>query len=259
MGERLSDKQEKFGFSRSTLRLWGIILLALGIMSKGILQTRVLGVSTGTSEQLMQVLDQSGGMAAAATALVLEAMESCAVPVFAVLLLEGFQKTKSFRNYFLRIGAVALISEIPYNYAISARFWEPSSRNPVFGLLICLIALYLYRYYAGMEPAKVLTKILVGTAAILWALMFRVEYGVMMVIVVTVLWCFRNRPALRYFLGAAAAVCCCVGNPLVMFAPFGFLLVHFYNGEEGITNRTLQYALYPLLLVLSGAAGFLLF
>lgn len=258
MGERLSYRQESTGMNRNTLRLWGLIFLALGMMSRGILQTRVLGVGAG-SEQLLKVLDLSGGMTAAAVALALEALESCAVPIFAVLLIDGFQKTHSFRNYLLRLLALAAVSEIPYNFAASGKIWDSMSRNPVFSLVLCLIALYLYRYYAGTGIKGLTIKTAVFAAAILWAVIFRVQYGVSMLVVVTTLWAFRQRRTLRNFLGAAAAICCCVGNPLYMFSPFGFLLAHHYNGEEGMSVKQLHYALYPVMLVLIGVAGTLLF
>lgn len=258
MEERLAIHRSG-GMNRNTLRLWGLILMALGLLSRGILQTRVLGIGSGSTEQLMQTLELSGGMTAAATALALEAVESCAVPIFAVLLIDGFNRTKRFRNYFLRVLAVAVVSEIPYNIAVSAALWDPSSRNPVFALVLSMIALYLYQYYQGLEPMKLLIKTAVFAAAVLWSVMLRVKFGVTMLVVVTVLWGFRGRKTLRNFLGAAAAICCCVGNPLYMFSPFGFLLAHFYNGEEGASVPKLQYALYPLLLVLVGAVGSLLF
>lgn len=259
MGERLSDKREKTGMNRNTLRLWGIILCALGLLSRGILQTRVLGVGANSGQQLLEVLELSGGMAAAAVALVLEAMESCAVPIFAVLLVEGFEKTRSFRKYFLRMLGVALVSEIPYNFAIGGVLWDTSSRNPVFGMVLALVMLYLFRYYGGVTVKAVGIKVAVALAAGLWAVMFRVKFGISLLLIVAVLWAFRGRRTMRYLLAAAAAICCCVGNPLYMFSPFGFLLAHFYNGEEGFSVRRVQYALYPLLLILIGAAGFLLF
>lgn len=258
MPKSLSSRQEPFGINRNLLLLYGLVILALGMMSRGILQTRVLGVGAG-SRQLLAALDISGGMTAAAVALALEALESCAVPIFAVLLIDGFQKTGSFRNYLLRVLGLALVSEIPFNFAASAKFWNPTSRNPVFSLALSLVALYLYRCYEGFSVKNIAVKTAVFAAAVLWAAMLRVQYGIIMLIVVSTLWAFRERPALRNFLGAAAAICCCVGSPLYMFSPFGFLLAHYYNGQKGMSAGKLHYAFYPLMLVLVGAAGTLLF
>lgn len=259
MGERLADRREKGGMNRNTLRMLGILLLALGLFGRGILQNRVLGMQSGGTGQLLELLDQSGGMAAATVALVLEAVESCAVPIFAVLTVDGFQRTGSFRKYLLRVLAMAAVSEIPYNFALTGRLWDTASRNPAFGLVLALAMLYLFQNYEGTSAKNVAIKIAVGGAALLWAVLFQVKFGVMMLLVVGVLWIFRRRHTLSYLMAAAAAISCCVGNPLYMFAPFGFLLVHFYNGEEGNTNRVMQYGVYPLLLVLVGLAGVLLF
>lgn len=259
MAERLSSRREKTGIDRSTLHLCGVILLALGMLSRGVLQNRLLGVTTGSSQQLLEILDMSGGMTAAAVALALEALESCAVPIFATLLLDGFLRTGSFRKYLLRVLAVAAVSEVPYNLLISGKLWDVSSRNPVFASVLVLIMLYLYHTYEERTFRNGSIKLFVTVAALLWAVIFRVQYGVSLLVVVCVLWTFRDRKALKNFLGAAAAICCCIGNPLYMFSPFGFLIAHGYNGEQGNPNRMLRYALYPLLLVLVYAVGLLLF
>lgn len=259
MEKKISQSSGKKGFKRSGLRLFGMILIALGLMGRGILENRVLGVSFGTNEQLLEALNMSGGMTAAAAALVMEALESCAVPIFAVLTIDGFVKTSDFKSYLFRVLALALVSEIPYNYAVSVKLIDAGSRNPVFALVLSLVMLYLYRYYEGTSFTKILAKTAVGLAALIWALIFNVKFGVLMLLIVDVLWAFRDRPALKNFLGAAVAVCCCVGNPLYMFAPFGFLAAHYYNGEEGFAIRKIQYATYPILLLAVGFAGYLLF
>lgn len=259
MSGRKSRKKKEPGINRSTLWLMGIVLLALGLLGRGIIQTRVLGVGSGSNEDLLAALNMSGGMTAGGVALVLEALEVCAVPVFAVLTVDGFQKTGHFRNYMLRVLGLAFLCELPYNFAVSARVWDPTSKNPVFSLVLALIVLYFYRQYQGFGAAKILIKIVVAAAALFWAMAFQVRFGAIMVIVVTVLWTFRERSSLRSMLGAAVCVCCCVTNPLYMFAPFGFLAAHLYNEEKGMIGRGMQYAAYPVLLMMVSAAGYLMF
>lgn len=259
MPGRKKKKRKEAGIGRSTLWLLGMVLLALGLLGRGIIQTRVLGVGSGSNDDLLAVLNMSGGMTAAGTALVLEALEVCAVPVFAVLTLDGFQKTGSFRNYLLRVLGLAFVCEIPYNFAISAKVWDPGTKNPVFSLVLALIVLYFYRQYQGFDAVKVLIRILVTAAALFWAMAFAVRFGAVMIIVTAVLWIFRDRSSLRSMLGASACVCCCVANPLYMFAPFGFLAAHLYNEEKGIIGKGMQYAAYPVLLLMIGAAGYLMF
>ena len=115
-------KKKNFGLNRSTVTMIGLLLLALGAMGRGIIRTRFLGMGLVDSNQLLEILNASGGMQAAAAALALEGLESCAAPIFAVLLIDGFRKTSNWGRYFLRVLGVAVISEIPYNYVFSGKY-----------------------------------------------------------------------------------------------------------------------------------------
>lgn len=212
-------------------------------------------MGAANSDQLLEVLNASGGMQAAAAALVFEGLESCAAPIFAVLLIDGFQKSSNVPKYILRVLGVAILSEIPYNYVFSGKLLDMTSRNPVWAMVLCLLMLYLFRQYEGKQAGKLLIKLAVAAAAILWSLLFRVQFGPIMLLLVMALWALRNRLSLRLCFGAAVAVCCCVVNPLYMFSPFGFLIAHFYNEEKGFFARPIQYLIYPFMLVMVGLAG----
>lgn len=251
-------RKTKYGLDRNLMTLIGLLLLALGAMGRGIIQTRFLGMGSVNSDQLLEILSASGGMQAAAAALVFEGLESCAAPIFAVLLVDGFRKSSDPQKYILRVLGVAILSEIPYNYVFSGKFLDMTSRNPVWAMVLGLLMLYLFNQYRGRQFSRCLIKLAVAAAAILWTLLFRVQFGPIMLLLVMVLWIMRDRPTLRLCLGAAVAVCCCVMNPLYMFSPFGFLIAHFYNEKKGFFIRPVQYLMYPLMLVLVGLAGFIM-
>lgn len=259
MSERLSTYRPA-GMDRGALRLWGIIIVAAGMLGRGILQNRVLGMGTVTSAELLELMQASGAaMNAATAALVLQAMESMAVPIFVLLTLDGFRHTASVKNYLLRVGGVAVLSELPYHFALGDSILG-GSRNPVFGLVLVLVMLYLFRSFAGTGVKHVLIQAAVFAAAWFWAAMLGVEYGRSMVVIAGVLWGFRKRHTMAMLMACAAALTCTAGNPLFLFAPFGLLIGHFYNGEPGKeTSRVFQYLLYPILLTLIGLAGTLLF
>lgn len=259
MEERLEPRRAS-GLDRNRLRLFGLIIAALGMLGRGILQNRVLGMASGTGD-LAQLLDSSShAMNAATAAIVLWAVEGTAVPIFAVLTVDGFQRTSSVKNYLLRLLLLAVVSEVPYHFALTGRWINPSPRNPVFALALGVMMLYLLQNYDGNTVKNVLIRLLVLAAACLWAGILQVEYGVATVLMMFLLWQLRQRHTMAYLAASAAALVCTVGNPLFLFAPFGFLLAHFYNGEEGNTvPRPLQYGLYPVMLLLVGAAGALMF
>ena len=258
MEERLSPYRPS-GLSRNSLRLLGLAIAALGILGRGILQNRVMGQASGTD--LSQLLEASPeAMNAATAAIVLWAIEGAAVPIFSVLTVSGFSRTFSVNNYLLRLLLLALVSQVPYHLALTGVPFRLFPLNPVFGLALVVAMLYLLRYYGAPSVKNGFIRILVLLAAMMWAGMGRVEYGIPMVLVSFFLWTLRDRHTMAYFAAAAAALLCTVGNPLFLFAPLGLLLTHFYNGEPGRESpRLLRYALYPVILLLTALAGWLLF
>lgn len=249
--ERLGDTRSG-GLNSGKLRVWGLVFAAAGIVGRSILQNRLLGIGTISGQQLLQIMDSGNAMLIATLALLLEAVETCAVPIFSLLLMEGFRHTSNFKSYFFRVAGTAVLSELPYNLAIGGSLLDTDSRNPVFGLVLGLALLYFYRRYAGGSPQSVLIKVLVTVAALLWAMMLKIEYGVCMVAVICVLWAFRRNSLYRNFAGATAAILCSLISPLFLAAPMGFLVVHFYNGEKADGNRLVKYLVYPVLLLIIG-------
>lgn len=258
--ERLAYRQEpRNGMSRSHLRLWGLLFAGLGITGKAIIQNRLLGMGSISSAELLQaMMDSQGVMVLATLALVLQAVEVCALPVFCCLLVEGVEHTRNLGLYFLRVLGVAVLSELPYNLAMSGSLWDLSSRNPVFGLALALGMLLLCKQYAGKNFSRRALRVLIAVAAILWPMILNVQDGTCTVILVLVLWLSRNRKQMRTFLGCGAAAMCSLLSPYYLAAPMGFLVVHFYRGHRSEENKAVNYLAYPALLLAAGLAGNLL-
>ena len=257
--ERLSTERPS-GLSGNMLRVWGILFLLAGIVSRGILQTRLLGVGSSTNQQLLELMQKDpNAMAITTAALVMQAIECCAVPIFAFLLVEGFCHTKDWKKYALRISGVALLSELPYNLVASSQVLDMSSRNPVFGLLLGMVVLYFFRRYEEKGTKNTMVKLCVVVAAILWAEMLRVEHGTLIMVSVSVLWLLRNKTNLRALGGAVAGMVCVVFSPFYLATAMGFLPIHLYNGEQGNGNRWVNYLVYPVLLLIVGVLGILVF
>ena len=257
--ERLRTEQPK-GLSRSGLRKWGMLLVILGIFGRSVLQTRYLGITQITGEQLLAVMEASpGAMVAATVAIVMQFVETCAAPIFCLLLADGFAHTSNSSKYFTRILTFAVVSEIPYNFAMSGNLLDMSSRNPVFGMVISMILLYLYDHFSGKKVVSLLINVGVTFAALIWCRMLSIEYGACCVILTAVFWGFRRKPNLRNLMGGAAAMVCSLFSLFFMASPMGMLIIHFYNGEKDEENRMISYLFYPAALVLIGIAGALAF
>ncbi|MBP3304779.1 MAG: hypothetical protein J6L24_02315 [Oscillospiraceae bacterium] len=258
MDDSLNKKPS--GISGSALRVWGMLFLTLGIVGRGIIRNKLLGLGTISSAQLLELLQSSSDMMVMATvSLVLSAAYTCAVPIFTFLLVEGFCHTGDYRKYLLRVAGLALISELPYNLAMSGKLLDTGSRNPVFGLVIGLIALYFYRRYSEKSWANRGIQVLVTLAAVLWAFMLGIDEGVPLLILIAALWALRSKPIYRNLVGCIAAILCSVLSPFYLASPMAFVALHFYNGEKGESSRTVNYLAYPAILLVVGiCAKFLL-
>lgn len=255
--ERIQPRRNR-GINTSAIRLWGLLFVALGAVSMGLIQNRIMGMTTGTD--LLALLEQSPDMMTYATmAVAMQAMETCAVPIFAFLLAEGMEHTTDPKKYLFRALILAAVSEIPYNLVMAGKLLDFSSRNPVFGVALALIAIWFCKTYGKKNLKNFLIRTVLVVCAMLWCGMLRIRFGGALVVIAWVLWVFRRKPAVyRLMAGATVTTLCSVGNMLFVVAPMGFLPILFYNGEKGDSERNVNYGAYPVILLLTLAAGYFL-
>ena len=246
--ERLGNTRPS-GLHTGSLRAWGMLFVIAGIVSRGILQNRMLGVGLHSMQELMEMMQSSNtAMIIATIALILQAMETVAVPIFVFLLFEGFQHTSDWKKYVARVVGLAVLTEIPYDLAMNGGVLEFGSQNPVIGLVLCLALLYLFKRFEG----KKLVCVVMALAGVLWAVMLKIDHGVPMMLMLCVMQVFRNKRMFMGFSGVAVAAMCMAISPFYIVAPMGFLAIHFYNGEKGEGSRIVNYLFYPVALLAIG-------
>ncbi|MBU5331960.1 conjugal transfer protein TraX [Anaerocolumna aminovalerica] len=174
-----------------------------------------------------------------------------AFPIFCFLLVEGFLHTRSVRNYLIRLGIFAMISEIPFDIAFikGENFIDNlSGQNIYFTLFIGLFVILLiqlvenkYRYSSTMT--FILTIIIILTGCQL-AEFLRTDYGAMGILMIVCFYLFRNNKwllLLTIFL---------VNQTILSIQGFGtisLLFIWLYNGERGPKlNKYIFYAFYPV-------------
>ena len=243
--ERLGNTRPS-GLNTGSLRTWGMLFAIAGIVSRCVLQNTLLGVGTRSMQELMELMqaDQTA-MIITTVSLVLQAMETVAVPIFVFLLFEGFQHTSDWKKYLTRLVGLALLTEIPYDLAMNGKVLEFGTQNPVIGLVLCFALLLLFRRFAG----KKLICVMMALAGFVWALMLKVDHGIPMMLMICVMQLFRNKKMYMGFSGMAAAALCTGISPFYLVAPMGFLAIHFYNGEKGNSSRLVNYLFYPVALL----------
>lgn len=247
---------ERKGLGKLPLLIWGLAFVLAGIISRSILQNGILDMHTLTGEELLEKMSASTtAMAVATAALVLQAVETCAIPILAFLLTEEFEKGKSRKKLLLGLIVTAAVSELPYNLAAYGEFWHTASRNPAVVLVIGVAVLYFFRRYGENTFANVLVKIFVGFSALLWVAMLRVDHGVPFLLVMMTMWALRKNKSMRILFGGAMAAICALFEPLYLASAMGILPVFFYREEEEGEQQEIPvvfYAVYPALLVLAG-------
>lgn len=259
MSVRLRSQRAAFTTNAATVRRWAMIFMTAGVAGRSLIQNALLNTSSVSMEELAAAMSADSTVTILVTAaLICQIVETCAVPLFSFLLVEGFRKTSGFEKYLIRVCALALVSEIPYNFAMAGKLLDLGSRNPVFGLVICLVMLYLYRRFAGKGLKNLAMKALITVAAFLWCRMLRIDHGIFFVILVGVLWLVRDKDNMRAIYGFSGALICTMFTPYYIASCMSFLFLHLYVDEPVETNRKFNYAFYPVLLLVCGGAALFL-
>lgn len=244
------------GITQNGLRLWGFVFLTLGVFSQCIIQNGWIGANSITNEELFAAMEQNSSlMYIVPLSLVGQAFGTCAVPIFSLMLVEGFMHTSDLKNYFLRVLGLAVLSEIPYNLAMEGKWFALESRNPVFGLILAMVVLYMFQKYSGKGWKNFAIKAVMLVAAIVWAAMLHVEWGEGTVLITAALWACRNKTTFRTIVGISTAALCTLFSMYYIAAPMGFLAIHAYNGQRGDQNRAVNYLAYPVILLAMGLSG----
>lgn len=252
-------KRKTFELNGNAFGTLGLLFLSAGVIGRGVIQAHILNVGSVSTAQLLEIMQTSDvAMTLATVSLVLQAIETCAAPIFALMLVNGMQYTAEFKAYLLRMAGLALLTEIPYNLAMNASVFAFDSRNPVFGMVLCLVMLYFFQRYSEKKIQNTLIKAVVTLASVIWAEMLRIEFGACMVILAAVLWALREKPIFRNIAGATAAIVCSLVSPFFMASPFGVIVIHFYNGEKPANSRRIRYLAYPAILLAAAAVGLII-
>lgn len=257
MAQRLSPQpRQPKGLNAGHLRIWALLCLTLGTLGVSVFQNAILNLPNISGEALLAAMEADPKVMGYATAaLLLQAICCCAAPLFAFLLTEGFEKSRSRTHYFLRVLGVAAVSELPYNLAASGKWLDTATRNPAFGLVLAMLMLYFFRHFGQKSLAHFAIKAVVAVAAVLWALMLRIDQGAPLVVLTLTLWLCRRKPTLRTVFGCVIAFACSLFSPFYLLSPMVFILLHLYNGEKGQENIWLKYAAYPAILLVLGIVG----
>lgn len=165
-----------------------------------------------------------------------------ALPLFAFLTVEGFVHTSDLKKYILTMLASAVLAEPFYDYACSGSWLvlsEPCGQNPLFALVLSLVMLYFMEYLGDGSWTKVVGKIMVMIAAVIWGVMLSVRYGMYIVVVTGLFYLLRQRKVLQNVIIAVISI------PWYITPELSLLFTSKYSGSRQDHNKYLFYAAYP--------------
>lgn len=244
------------GISRQALRVWGALFLIAGAVGQGIIMNVLMGMQGKGSAEILSSLESSEkNLTLGIFALLMQMAYSCAIPIFTFLLVDGFRRTTSVKHYTLRVAGVALLTEIPYNLAMSGVWFDFNSRNPMVAMVLGMVMMIIYNYYSGKKIKNILIRVMVFLLSIIWIDMLRIDHGVAIVVMISTIWALRkNRSwqilggcAMMFVVSAVPSM-----NPSYWLAPIVFLAVHFYSDEPCDENRWINYLSFPAILLVVG-------
>ena len=173
-----------------------------------------------------------------------------AFPLFAFFLVEGFFKTGNRKKYLASLLIFGIISEIPFDMALSGVFFESNSNNIMFTLALMLITIWIIDTLK--EKMQNMSKyiwypfsfVIVGIMCII-SMVTGLDYEYHAIMIGYLFYIFYNKRVFAIFLGYLAIF-------KEVWSLLGFSLILTYNGKRGKQNKLFNYCFYPVHLLILG-------
>lgn len=224
---------QHFGISGFTLKMIAIITMFIDHAAATVVRAMIRLPQVQSNTDLYRQMNEIYAL--------MRDIGRIAFPIFCFLLVEGFLHTRDVKKYASRMFLFALISEIPFDYALKSYWLFPNKQNVYWTLLIGLLVLWGVTLCYG----RVTLQGLIMVAGLSAAHFLKTDYSYKGVFLIEVLYIMRFS-RLYQCLGGAAAV------TWEIPAPAAFIPVFFYNGKRGISLKYFFYWFYPAHLLLLG-------
>lgn len=172
--------------------------------------------------------------------IILRIIGRLAFPIYCFLLVEGFFHTSNRKNYLIRLGIFAMISEIPFDLAFSGKIINIANQNVFFTLFIGLLVMHFCEF-ASSDMSRYLMCAIGMVAA--WA--FQTDYGAYGVAMILGFYLFRKIKVSIYIFQIVMNVLVIGGTQAA--GALALIPIEFYNGERGGDKfKMMFYWWYPL-------------
>ena len=242
----METTQRKKGVSGSTLKIIAITAMLIDHIGAGLLGRLLWAngygvlMTTTDIQAIMSWLQENAALYYGYSAM--RMIGRVAFPIFCFQLVEGFQKTRDVKKYALRLGAFALISEVPFDLTFKAQLFDLSYQNVFFTLFFGLLTMIVVDKLTKTQLPKAGKIVLSGVAIVAGAViaeLLNTDYGAIGVVCIMALFVFKYSKVAQIVAG-------CIAFCWEITAPLAFIPIGFYNGERGLKLKYFFYAFYPL-------------
>lgn len=227
------EYNHKFGISGSTLKIIAIVTMLIDHTGATFVRALARQPYITANPDTLKLVNEIYNL--------MRDIGRIAFPIFCFLLVEGFIHTHDVKKYASRLFIFALISEIPFDFALKPSWFYPTKQNVYFTLLIGLLVLWGITICYG----RISIQLLIMAAGLMAASFLKTDYSYRGVFLIEVLYILRFSK-LYQCLGGAAAISWEVP------APVAFIPVYLYNGKRGLSLKYFFYWFYPVHLVVLG-------
>ena len=252
------EEKKKQGISESVIKYIILTTMCMDHFAAAVLDRILAGygvVEAQSIEAIYAIFDKyPNAILICGIDFLLRSIGRLAFPLVCFTLVEGFVHTTSKKKYICRLTALAIVSEIPYDYARKGEIINLSTQNTIFTLLIALLCLCIIEKIREnyvdknkfLEGLFVLLTINIGC---LLEVVLKSDYGVYGFLAIMCMYLFKKKKMLGNILGI---VILCLNSLIEVFAFFDLILIHKYNGTRGKANKWLFYLFYPIHLLVLG-------
>lgn len=173
-----------------------------------------------------------------------------AFPLFMFFLVEGFFKTRSRKKYLINLLIFGILSEVPFDLFTSRELFNKNWNNIMFTLALSLITIWIVDEMKGRlaKKSKALwygASVLVVAVMCAVAMFFSLDYDYHAIIVAYLFYLFYEKPLYGAALGYLSII-------KELYSLLGFAATLTYNDERGKQYKWLNYAFYPVHLLILG-------
>lgn len=232
-------KRKRFGLSGSTLKFIAMITMLIDHIGAVVWLRYILDMQSHISS-----VEQYNSMVMLYR--VMRGIGRIAFPIYCFLLVEGFQKTRNLKKYILRLGVFALIAEVPFDLAFTARVFSLSYQSVMLTLLVGVLTMWgvsLLERHVKNKILLVLGGALVIALGAGAAELMKTDYGYLGILCIMVLYALRRVKWMQILGG-------CLVFSWEVWAPVAFLPIAFYDGRRGLRLKYVFYLFYPLHLLI---------